>query len=101
MAMAGVWDRWQGEDGQEIDSCSIITTEANKLMLEIHDRMPVILDKNDLASWLDIDTELDRVLSMLKPCPDSWIETYPVSYRVNNVINNGPACLEKTAEPLS
>ena len=101
MAMAGVWDHWQGEDGQEIDSCSIITTEANKLMLAIHDRMPAILDKNDLVAWLDPGTDQERVLSMLKPCPDSWIETYPVSSRVNSVKNNGPACLEKMAEPLS
>jgi putative SOS response-associated peptidase YedK len=101
MAMAGVWDHWQGEDGQEIDSCSIITTEANNLMLGIHDRMPAILDKNDLVAWLDPGTDQERVLSMLKPCLDSWIETYPVSCRVNSVKNNGPACLEKMAEPLS
>jgi putative SOS response-associated peptidase YedK len=100
MTMAGVWDHWQGEDGQEITSCSIITTEANTLMLEIHDRMPVILDKNDLAIWLDPDTDQARVLSMLKPCPDPWIETYPVSSRVNSVKNNGPACLEKMTGPL-
>ncbi len=101
MAMAGVWDHWQGEDGQEIESCSIITAEANKLMLEIHDRMPAILDKNDLVAWLDPGTDQERVLSMLKPCPDSWIETYPVSRRVNSVKNNGPECLEKMAERLS
>ena len=101
MAMAGVWDHWQGEDDQEIDSCSIITTEANKLMLAIHDRMPAILDKNDLVAWLDPGTDQDRVLSMLKPCPDSWIETYPVSRRVNSVKNNGPACLNKMTVPLS
>ncbi len=51
--MGGVWDHWQNDDGQEVESCSIITTEANKLMMEIHDdRMPVILDKKDLATWL-------------------------------------------------
>ena len=99
MAMAGIWDHWQGEDGQEIDSCSIITTEANTRMLAIHDRMPVILDKNDLAIWLDPGTDQERVMSMLKPCPNSWIETYPVSSRVNSVKNNGPACLEKLTGP--
>jgi putative SOS response-associated peptidase YedK len=101
MTMAGVWDHWQGEDGQEITSCSIITTAANTLMLEIHDRMPVILDKNDLAIWLDPDTDQATVLSMLKPCPDPWIEIYPVSSRVNSAKNNGPACLEKMTGPLS
>ena len=101
MMMAGIWDHWQGEDGQEIDSCSIITTESNKVMQEIHDRMPVILGKQDLAIWLDSGTDQKRVLAMLKPCSDSWIETYPVSNRVNSVKNNGPACLERMAEPLS
>jgi putative SOS response-associated peptidase YedK len=100
MTMAGVWDHWENDDDQEIDSCSIITTEANTLMLEIHDRMPVILDKNDLSIWLDPGTNQERVLSMLKPCPNSWIEAYPVSSRVNSVKNNGPACLEKKAGPL-
>jgi putative SOS response-associated peptidase YedK len=80
---------------------SIITTEANMLMQEIYDRMPVILDKNDLATWLDAGTDQERVLSMLKPCPNSWIETYPVSSRVNSVKNNGQACLEKMAGPLN
>ena len=98
MAMAGVWDHWHGDDGQEIDSCSIITTEANDLMLEIHDRMPAILDKNNLAAWLDPNTDKENVLLMLKPCPNSWIETYPVNHRVNSVKNNGPACLAKMAD---
>jgi len=95
LAMGGIWDHWQSDDGQEVESCSIITTEANKLMMEIHDRMPVILDKKDLATWLDVDAELDRVLSMLKPCPDSWIEAHSVSSRVNNVKNNGPECVSR------
>lgn len=66
----------------------------NKLMHEIHDRMPVILGKDDLATSLKVDTEQGRVLSMLKPCLDAWIEAYPVSSMVNNVKNNGPNCLE-------
>ena len=102
MAMAGVWVHWQGEDGQVIESCSIITTEANKLMNEIHDRMPVILDKDDLVTWLQAETGQGRVLSMLKPCPDVWIEAYPVSSMVNNVKKNGPNCLERIRhKPIS
>ena len=44
-AFAGIWDKWQGEDGNVIESCSIIVTEANDLLTRIHDRMPVILPK--------------------------------------------------------
>ena len=88
MAMAGVWDHWQGENDETIDSCAIITTTANKLMEGVHDRMPVILDKNDLSIWLDRATDKEKVLDMLKPCPDSLLEAYPVSRMVNSVRNN-------------
>lgn len=97
MAMAGVWDHWKGEDGQEIESCSIITTEANKLMQDIHDRMPVILDKNDLVTWLDPALDQMSVVSMLKPCPDSLIEAYLVSSSMNSVRNNDPECVAKVS----
>ncbi len=95
MAMAGVWDHWLGEDGEEIESCSIITIGANKLMQELHDRMPVILDKNELSTWLNPDLDLKSVLTMLTPCPDQWIESYPVNSKVNSVKNNDPECVER------
>lgn len=98
LAMGGIWDHWQSDDDQEVESCSIITTETNKLMMGIHDRMPVILDNKDLVTRLDVDAEMDRVLSMLKPCPDSWIEAQSVSIRVNNVKNNGPECVARFSE---
>lgn len=99
MAMAGLWDHWQGEDGRVIESCSIITTQANELMRDIHDRMPVILDKGDLAAWLEPSLELTRVLAMLTPCPDAWLDAYPVSSRVNSVKNNDPGCIERLPAP--
>jgi putative SOS response-associated peptidase YedK len=98
MAMAGVWDHWKGEDGEVIESCSIITTEANKLMQGIHDRMPVILDKNELSTWLNPALDLKSVLALLMPCPDEWIESYPVGSKVNSVNNNDPECVERMPE---
>ncbi len=50
---AGLWDNWTSPDGEEIKSCTIITTEANELLKPIHDRMPVILNRNEEAIWLD------------------------------------------------
>jgi putative SOS response-associated peptidase YedK len=47
-AMAGIWEHWQGQNGEVVDSVAIITTAANKVMAPIHDRMPAILAENNL-----------------------------------------------------
>lgn len=93
--LAGIWDRWQGEEGAVIESCSIITTEANKLMREIHERMPVILRMQDVNAWLDPRTEQKEVLAMLAPYPDDLMEAYPVSRMVNSSRNNTPECVAR------
>lgn len=94
-ALAGLWDHWKGEDGKEIESCAIITTEANSLMRTIHDRMPVILMREALASWIDSRTSQEVLLGMLGPCADLMMETYPVNSRVNSPRNNGPECVAR------
>ena len=91
--LAGLWDRWQGEDGGVVDSCSIITTEANGLMREIHDRMPAILKVQDVEAWLESGSEQSDVLEMLVPYPDDLIEAYPVSHYVNSHRHNSPVCV--------
>jgi len=92
---AGLWERWNGEDGQ-VESCTIITTSANALMEPLHDRMPVILDPEDYETWLDPSLqerdEVERLLAS-HPMPD-W-ETYPVSTIVNNPRNESPECIER------
>lgn len=95
-AMAGIWDHWQGEDGKTEYSCAIITTEANTMMREIHDRMPLILEQGDLGTWLDPDTEQETALAMLLPYQDGIMEAYPVSSKVNNAKNNGPDCVARS-----
>jgi putative SOS response-associated peptidase YedK len=86
--MAGIWDHW-GEGENEFYSFSIITTRANKLVEGIHDRMPVILDPEDEAKWLQ-DTPLNFVLSMLRSYPAEKMEAYPISNMVNSPSNNSP-----------
>ena len=95
-ALAGIWDHWRGENGEVINSCAIITTTANTLMREIHDRMPVILGKENLNAWLDPTVRQIDLLTMLEPCPDASIEIYPVSNRVNSPRNNGPECVARS-----
>jgi len=96
--MAGIWDHWQGQGGQVIESCAIITTEANKLIQEIHDRMPVILEQSDQAAWLDPGAGQGDLLAMLKPYQAEQMEAYPVSNRVNSPRNNGEECVAPPAE---
>lgn len=92
-ALAGLWDHWQGEGGKEINSCAIITTEANLLMREIHDRMPVILKVENITAWLDLETGQGELLNMLEPYPSALMKFYPVSNKVNSPKNNGPDCI--------
>jgi len=50
---AGLWDRWSDLGGKVVETCTILTTTPNTLLREVHDRMPVILNPHDYASWLD------------------------------------------------
>jgi len=76
LALAGLWEHWQRpETGELVESFTVITTSANDFMAPIHDRLPVILGKADWEAWLDQDTGNPLLLhSMLKPCPDDWLE---------------------------
>jgi putative SOS response-associated peptidase YedK len=95
-AFAGLWENWQ--NGEEIRSATIITTDANDLMDEIHHRMPVILHPEDYAMWLDPDfDEKEPLTTLLKPYPADVMEAYAVSRRVNKPSNNEPSVLEPAA----
>jgi putative SOS response-associated peptidase YedK len=94
-AFAGIWDHWQGEDGEELESCAIITTEANSVLRDLHDRMPVILGADGVGRWLDSATGKKEVMELLRPCPEDTLEAYPVATLVNSPRNNGPECVRK------
>jgi putative SOS response-associated peptidase YedK len=96
-AFAGLWDRWRDPQGDVIESCSIITTAANSVLADIHDRMPAILRPHEYDLWLDPafrDTE--SVSEMLRPFDAARMRRYPVNTRVNNVQNDDADC----AKPL-
>ncbi len=93
-AFAGLAEHWHRGD-KVIDSCTIITTDPNELMADIHDRMPVILSPNDYDLWLDPEFESkEKLQSLLRPYPADEIIAYPVSTLVNNPRNENPACVE-------
>lgn len=90
--LAGITERWNGPDGPVHTVC-LITTAANALMAGIHDRMPVIVEPGDYAAWLDARYESPKTL--LRPYPDSRMQAYPVSPRVNTPNNDEPALIER------
>ncbi len=84
-AFAGLWDTWRDADGQQIRTCTIITTEANELVASIHNRMPVILPSKVQEEWLDPSLHDDRILlPLLAPYPAEEMSARPVSRLVNN-----------------
>lgn len=96
-AFAGLWESWDGH-GEGIRSCSVVTTDANDLMNEIHHRMPVILLPEHYGAWLDPGFEEKEALTaLLRPYPSEEMEAYPVSRRVNRPANNEPGVVEPAA----
>jgi putative SOS response-associated peptidase YedK len=94
-AFAGLWERWQEPGGDPIDSCAIITTEANEPMRPLHARIPVILDPDSYDDWLDPRSrDIEALRALLVPYPDEGMTATPVSAFVNNARNEGPQCLE-------
>ena len=92
---AGLWDRWK-HDGTAIESCTIITTDANELMAPIHDRMPVIVPPDSYDVWLDPAVQdPERLQPLLTAYPAEELTAYPVSTVVNNPRNEQPECITK------
>ena len=86
-AFAGIWDTWKIQN-QLITTCAIITTQANDLVGELHDRMPAILPAEFYDPWLNRRTNRVELLRMLQPFPASRMKTHPVSTRVNSTDND-------------
>lgn len=89
---AGLWSEWTDkESGEVIETCTIITTEPNKVLEAIHDRMPVILKPESYDEWLDekID-DTEKLQKLLKPYPATQMKSHPVSRLVNSPSENSP-----------
>jgi putative SOS response-associated peptidase YedK len=105
-AFAGLWERWRDPSGQWVKSCSILTTTPNAVTSAVHDRMPVILGKDDYDLWLDPGMQNVAAISeLLKPCEPQFMRCYAVSSRVNHVGNDDEECsrpveISKTQDSL-
>lgn len=92
-AFAGLWERWQGADGSELESCAIVTTEATPAIAELHHRMPVILDPTVFDTWLGGGQ--GQAAALLTPyAGDRVLEFFPVDRRLNDVRNDDADLLE-------
>ena len=90
-AFAGLWDTWRDPQDEAVTSCTIITTEANDLLRPIHDRMPVILQRDQEGLWLEHDVrEPDILREVLIPHNPGAMKAYEVSTLVNSPANDGP-----------
>lgn len=93
-AFAGLWESWKSPEGRRIQSCAIVTTEANDFLAPIHDRMPVILPPDAEQMWLAPDVQdTDALSELLAPYPSDLMSAYEVSSVVNSAANDVPECI--------
>jgi putative SOS response-associated peptidase YedK len=100
MAMAGLYEIWRDPTRDDDDeqrfrwTCTVLTTQAEDDVGHIHDRMPLLVERDRYAAWLDpSSTAADDLLPLLVPAAPGRLEAYPVATLVNNVRNNGPELL--------
>jgi len=93
-AFAGLWDRWRDRaSGVVIESCTVITTTPNELLAPIHDRMPVMLDREAVTEWIREDAVAGALDVLLQPFPADLMCALPVSSHVNRPANDDPGCV--------
>ena len=95
-AFAGLWDTWANPDGGQLRTCTIITTDPNPLMADLHNRMPVILNAATWSEWLaPAPLSPERLHDLFLPYPAEGMEAYPVSTHVNKPVNDDSECIAR------
>lgn len=93
-AIAGLYERWAGCGDAPLDTCTLITTEANDRLRPVHGRMPVLLPPEAWSTWLDPEAgDPDALQALLRPSPDDSLELRPVGLRVNDTRHDDPECI--------
>ena len=94
MLFAGLWDYWTSRDGSILESCAILTTEANSLIKPFHHRMPVILEQDSVERWVECDSfDETALMDLLRPFPSKLMREHIVSQGVNSPKLDSPECL--------
>lgn len=99
-AFAGIWQRWRSPEGQETDTCAIVTCAANDKLAPTHHRMPVVIQPEQYGLWLGEEGKGAALL--MKPAPDDFFTTHVVGPAVNSARSDGPVLMEpQDADPAA
>lgn len=98
-ALAGVWDRWVSGDGEVVESCAIVTQRARAPVEAIHDRMPVVLERESWSDWLDPNVIETRALLGQQPHDHAELTAFAVGVHVNDPRHDDPRCQEPAGAP--
>ena len=93
--VAGIWERWQSPEAEEVYTFSLLTQPPNTLLESIHDRMPAILLPAQEQLWLDTEVPAEEALRIIAPFPDELLDAYTVSRKVNKVSENDASLIEE------
>ena len=94
-SFAGIWDKWQDQEGNTLITCAIITKDASPALKFIHNRMPVIIPDQKIKNWLDPDATPDSLNNQLHSPQNVGVEYWEVDRKVNNPINYEPGLIAK------
>jgi putative SOS response-associated peptidase YedK len=97
-AFAGLWSIWGAPEGPRLRTCTILTTQSNPALTELHDRMPIILARDQEDAWLDAAMPPQALKELLKGLSSQETALRPVGPAVNDARYDGPECL---APPLT
>ena len=96
MLFAGLWETREDEEGP-VETCAILTTDANELTKAVHNRMPVILSGDDALSWIEPGDDKEKLNALLRPFSPDKLAYHAVDTMVGNVWNNSPECIKPVA----
>jgi len=95
LAFAGLWETLVGPNGEELETAAIVTTDANRTLAPIHERMPVVVPPEAFDLWLDCDkVDAQTAAALIAPAPDDLLEAYEISTAVNRTANDGARLIE-------
>jgi putative SOS response-associated peptidase YedK len=92
LALAGLWERWRTAEGQTLETCVIVTTDATPELAVIHERMPLLIARDAQSRWLDPRTTVSDIGAMAASAPT--VEAWAVSFAVNDPRNDGADVVE-------
>jgi putative SOS response-associated peptidase YedK len=99
VAFAGIWEEWRSPEGEKLSTFATITTDANKLLASIQDRMQVIIERTDWPVWLG--EAAGDPSALRRPAPEDVLRVWPVDKKVGNVRNKGPELIRPVQEKES